>query len=61
MVAFEIIALVGYLAGTSSGQFYDVGANRLLQMFLVGNFIDLLFWLWGLLALQYENGDLIRD
>jgi hypothetical protein len=61
MIVFEVVALIGYLAGTSSGQFYEVAANRLLQMFLVGNFIDLLFWLWGLLALQYENGDLIRD
>jgi|JI6StandDraft_1071083.scaffolds.fasta_scaffold13873_9 hypothetical protein len=61
MAVFEIIALIGYLGGNLGSSFYEIGANRLLQMFLVGNFIDLLFWLWGLMALRYENGDLIRD
>lgn len=61
MVVFEVIALIGYLGRRSTGEFYDIGANRLLQMFLVGNLIDLLFWLWGLMALRYENGDLIRE
>lgn len=61
MFVLQLVALAGYLTGTFNGSFYSTGANRLLQMFLVGNFIDILFWLWGLLALQYENGDLIRD
>lgn len=61
MVAMEVFALIGYLGGRTSGDFYDIGANRLLQMFLVGNVVDILFWLWGLMALRYENGDLIRE
>jgi hypothetical protein len=61
MVVFELIAFAGYLTGTFDGNFYKVGANRLLQLFLVCNFIDILFWLWGVMVLQYEFGDLIRD
>lgn len=49
-----------YLTRRSTGEFDDIGANRLLQMFLVDNIIDLLFWLWGPMA-RYENGDLTRE
>jgi hypothetical protein len=39
----------------------DGVAIKTLQTFICVNFLDLLFWLWGYLTLEYENGDKIRD
>jgi hypothetical protein len=34
---------------------------KLLQIFIFVNIVDFIFWLWGYLTLEYENGDKIRD
>lgn len=33
----------------------------LLEIFILINLIDLIFWLYGFQTLDYENGDSIRD
>ena len=39
----------------------DSVALKILQTLVCVNILDLLFWLWGYLTLEYENGDKIRD
>jgi hypothetical protein len=39
----------------------DGVAIKTLQTFICINILDLLFWLWGYMTLEYENGDRIRD
>lgn len=61
MIVLELVAVAIFFTNHFSNNFYQVAASRLLQLFIVANIIDLLFWLWGLLALRYENGDVIRE
>lgn len=60
MILLELLAVAIFFTNHFSSNFYQVAASRLLQLFIVANIVDLLFWLWGLLALRYENGDVIR-
>lgn len=61
MVITEIIAIATYFQNSDSTDFNDQIAKKLLQIFIAVNVLDLLFWLFGLLTLNYENGDKIRD
>lgn len=36
-------------------------AKKLIIIFVIVNVIEFLLWLFGLLTLQHENGDKIRD
>jgi hypothetical protein len=48
----------------NDGEFSDfVGAETrvFLESFMLVNLVDLIFWLYGLQTLDYENGDSIRD
>jgi|JI10StandDraft_1071094.scaffolds.fasta_scaffold3000209_1 hypothetical protein len=36
-------------------------AKKLLLVFIIVNAIEFFLWLFGLLTLQHENGDKIRD
>lgn len=42
-------------------EYNDKMAKKLLLIFVIVNIIEFLLWLFGLLTLQYENGDKIRD
>jgi hypothetical protein len=39
----------------------DLMAKKLLQIFVTVNVIEFALWLYGLLTLQHENGDMVRD
>lgn len=41
--------------------FFSIIANKSLLTFIFVNILDLVFWLWGFMTLEYENGDKIRD
>lgn len=36
-------------------------AKKLAQTYLPINFIDAVFWVWGLLTLKYTSGDVVRE
>jgi hypothetical protein len=58
-----VLAIVTYVAnsGKDNQGYHGVLAKSLLMIFIPVNILDLLFWLWGLMTLTYENGDKIRD
>ena len=35
--------------------------KSMLESFLLVNFVDLVFWFFGMMSLNYENGDVVRD
>lgn len=39
----------------------DTVATKAFQTFAAVNILDLFFWIYGYLTLEYENGDKIRD
>ena len=49
------------MAGNQGGSFADASARVLLEVFLGVNVIEFALWVFGLLTLQYENGDRVRD
>ena len=63
MVANEVMAIIDYLANTGNDNesYHQILGKTLLAIFIPVNILDILFWLWGLLTLTYENGDKIRD
>ena len=61
MIVGEILAIVIYLQDQKEQDFSSIIANKSLQTFICVNILDLMFWLWGYLTLEYENGDKIRD
>jgi hypothetical protein len=61
MLVAEVLAIVVYLKKDHNDVFADNIAYKLLQTFICVNLLDMLFWLWGYLTLEYENGDKIRD
>lgn len=42
-------------------EYNDKLAKKLIIIFVILNVIEFLLWLFGLLTLQHENGDKIRD
>jgi hypothetical protein len=56
-------ALAGSAVGAASGDHTFSGslARTLLKIFLAGNALDLIFWMFGLFSLGRENGDPVRD
>ena len=63
MLAITIWAVVLYFLNSDrdNSSYYDALARKVLLIFAPINFLDFLFWIWGLLTLTYENGDKIRD
>jgi hypothetical protein len=61
MLSAEAFAIYVYLQSAKAENFIDNVALKVLQTFIGVNLLDLLFWLWGYLTLEYENGDKIRD
>lgn len=57
----EALAIFKYFTAGSSTEYEDVHAKNTLIVFIAVNAIDLLFWMWGMKALDYEKGDHIRD
>jgi len=55
------LAIVIYLQDQKEQDFSSIIANKSLQTFFCVNILDLMFWLWGYMTLEYENGDRIRD
>ena len=61
MLAEEIMAIVCYMQNSDYRDYNDLMAKKLLLIFIIVNMIEFLLWLFGLLTLQHENGDKIRD
>lgn len=64
VVGTEIVAVLVYMNSREGGHFsgFDgTQARVVLEGFILINIVDLLFWLYGLQALDYENGDSVRD
>jgi len=61
MAVCEIIVFATYLGGANANEFNDTIAKKLAQTYLPINFIDAIFWIWGLLTLKYTSGDTVRD
>jgi hypothetical protein len=61
MCVSEIIAIVAAFQSSDPSTYNDVAANKLLQTFLALNIIEFILWIFGLMTLNYENGDPIRD
>ena len=60
MVGCEVYAILTYLQVGKMTDYKDIKAKKTLAIFIVVNVLDLLFWLWGLKTLGYENGDPVR-
>ena len=62
MIAAEIYAAIFYFTQAKAPtDFIEDQARKLLAVFIIVNIIDLLFWIWGMKTLAYENGDRVRD
>lgn len=61
LVALQVLAIIVYLTSGAVTEYIDVQAKKTLAVFIAVNALDILFWLWGLRALDYEKGDQIRD
>ena len=60
MFVFEGFAIAKFLSNDFRETFYDIGAKKMLIIFIIGNILDILFWGWGLLTLRVESGDVVR-
>lgn len=60
MIGCEVYAVLFYLGLKEMTAYKDIQAKKTLAIFIVVNFFDLLFWVWGLKSLSYENGDPVR-
>ena len=57
----EILAIVAAY-GVHPGKNYDkIFVKSMLQTYTFINGIDLVFWILGMMSLNHENGDVIRD
>jgi hypothetical protein len=56
----EILALI-IVFSMPKVDFTRTLIKSMLEIFVFVNFIDLLFWFLGLMSLNYENGDVVRD
>lgn len=61
MLVFEGLAITKLISNDYKETFYEIGAKRMLYIFIIGNLVDLLFWGWGLLTLRVESGDVVRE
>lgn len=61
LVGLQVLAIIVYLTSGDASEYIDVQAKKTLAVFIAVNALDILFWLWGLRALDYEKGDHIRD
>lgn len=60
MLVFEGVAIAKLISTDFTETFYEIGAKRMLYIFIIGNLVDVLFWGWGLLTLRVESGDVVR-
>ena len=61
MAVCLIIVFAIYLSGSNASTFMDEVAKKLAQTYFPINIIDGIFWIWGLVTLEYTKGDVIRD
>lgn len=53
MIICEIIALATFFQNGNTTDYTDKVAQKLLQLFLAVNVVELLFWVLGLMTLKY--------
>lgn len=62
MIGAEVYAIIVYFVQAGQPQdLYENEAKKYLAVFILVNFIDILFWLFGLKTLSHEKGDQARD
>jgi hypothetical protein len=64
LVGTEVVVVGVYMNSREGGHFagFDGTQTRVvLEAFMLINLVDLVFWLYGLQTLDYENGDSVRD
>lgn len=52
MFIFEGFAIGKLISNEFTKTFYEIGAKRMLYIFIIGNLVDIVFWGWGLLTLR---------
>lgn len=55
------MAIACYMQNSDYREYNDLMAKKLLLIFVILNVLEFLLWLFGLMTLQHENGDKIRD
>lgn len=57
MSIVEIVTFIIFMVYDFGNTSAELGANRMMQIFLSCNLVDLLFWLWGYLVITYSTPD----
>jgi hypothetical protein len=57
MAVSGLVGFVVFMVYDFGATSADVGANRMMQIFLSCNLVDLLFWLWGYSVITYSTPD----
>lgn len=62
LLGLEVMAIIGYNKIDEVISYVDIQAKKTLQIFIVVNILDILFWIYGCYyAFSLDNGDVVRN